>query len=74
MRVLLIPASLDFFPMYAAPLGEAYIAAYIQKQGHEVEILDLALSKEYKKDCLLSRHDVLLSACKRRSSICKANH
>lgn len=50
MRVLLIPASLDFFPMYAAPLGEAYIAAYIQKQGHEVEILDLALHEDIEKD------------------------
>lgn len=50
MRVLIIPASGDFFPMHAAPLGEAYVAAYLQKVGHEVEILDLALSKDYKKD------------------------
>jgi radical SAM superfamily enzyme YgiQ (UPF0313 family) len=36
--------------MYAAPLGEAYVASYLQKEGHEVEILDLTLTEDMKKD------------------------
>jgi len=50
MRVLLIHANREFFPMYAAPLGMAYLAAALQKEEHDVKILDLALSKDFKKD------------------------
>ena len=46
----MIPSSCDFFPMYAAPIGESYVAAYLREQGHDVEIFDLALSKDFQFD------------------------
>jgi radical SAM superfamily enzyme YgiQ (UPF0313 family) len=32
------------------PIGEAYLAAYLINQGHEVMLLDLTLSNDYKQD------------------------
>lgn len=32
------------------PLGEAYLASYLLSRGHEVILLDLTLSNDYKKD------------------------
>ena len=32
------------------PIGEAYLASYLISQGHEVKLLDLTLSNDYKQD------------------------
>jgi len=39
------------------PLGEAYLASYLINQGHEVKLLDLTLSNDYKQDVSKAIYD-----------------
>ena len=50
MRVLIISVSREILHVMVSPLGEAYLASYLLTQGHEVKILDLTLSNDFKKD------------------------
>ncbi len=50
LRVLIISGSREIVHVMVPPLGEAYLAAYLLSQGHEVKLLDLTLSNDYKKD------------------------
>ncbi|MFX0186366.1 MAG: B12-binding domain-containing radical SAM protein [Candidatus Hodarchaeota archaeon] len=50
MRVLIISVSREILHVMVSPLGEAYLASYLLTQGHEVMILDLTLSNDFKKD------------------------
>ncbi|MBI3398279.1 MAG: cobalamin B12-binding domain-containing protein [Deltaproteobacteria bacterium] len=46
MRILLISANREKSPCPAAPIGLAYVASSILKDGHEVEILDLCFAED----------------------------
>ena len=50
MRVLIISASREIVHVMVPPLGEAYLASFLLKQGHEVKLLDLTLSNNFKYD------------------------
>jgi radical SAM superfamily enzyme YgiQ (UPF0313 family) len=50
MRVLLISGSREIVHVMVPPLGEASVAAYLLQQGHDVQLLDLTLSHDFKKD------------------------
>ena len=50
MRVLLISGSREIVHVMVPPIGEAYIAAYLLTQGHEVFLLDLSVSNDSKND------------------------
>jgi len=50
MRVLIIVGSREIVHVMVPPLGEAYLGAYLSSQGHEIKILDLTLSNDYKGD------------------------
>jgi hypothetical protein len=45
MRTLLVNPPYAFSEIPIMPMGIAYIAAVLEKYGHEVEILDLLVSK-----------------------------
>src|SRR4030042_3025652 len=49
MRTLLINPPYPFSEIPIMPMGLAYIAAVLEQKGHEVEILDLLVSK-YSKE------------------------
>ncbi|MFX0032606.1 MAG: B12-binding domain-containing radical SAM protein [Candidatus Hodarchaeota archaeon] len=50
MRVLILSGSREIVHVMVPPLGEAYLASYLISQGHDVKLLDLTLSDDYKKD------------------------
>ncbi|MFX1479023.1 MAG: B12-binding domain-containing radical SAM protein [Promethearchaeota archaeon] len=50
MRVLIINGSREIHHVMVPPLGDAYLAAFLISQGYEVKILDLALSRDFKRD------------------------
>ncbi|MHB1756752.1 MAG: B12-binding domain-containing radical SAM protein [Leptospirillum sp.] len=50
MKLLLISANREPFPDPVFPLGLAYIAEAVRRQGHEIHVLDLAFSKSPIKD------------------------
>jgi len=50
MRVLIISGSREIVHVMVPPIGEAYLASYLISQGHEIKLLDLTLSKDYKRD------------------------
>ena len=50
MRVLIISGSREIVHVMVPPLGEAYLASYLLNKGHEVKILDLTLSSDFKTD------------------------
>ena len=50
MRVLIFSGSREIIHVMVPPIGEAYLAAYLLHQGHEVKLIDLTLSNDYKKD------------------------
>lgn len=50
MRALIISGSREIVHVMVPPIGEAYLAAYLINQGHEVILLDLTLSNDYKQD------------------------
>lgn len=50
MRALIISGSREIVHVMVPPIGEAYLAAYLISQGHEVMLLDLTLSNDYKQD------------------------
>jgi radical SAM superfamily enzyme YgiQ (UPF0313 family) len=50
LRVLIISVSREIVHVMVPPLGEAYLASYLLSQGHEVKLLDLTLSNDYKRD------------------------
>jgi radical SAM superfamily enzyme YgiQ (UPF0313 family) len=49
MRVTIISTNRERFPLLAIPNGPAMVAAALIKRGHEVQILDLLFSNDYKK-------------------------
>jgi len=49
MRVLLIHASREIFPMGTAPLGPAYLASSLKREGHSVKIVDAALATDFRR-------------------------
>lgn len=50
MRVLIINGSREIHHVMVSPIGDMYLAAYLISQGDEVELLDLALSRDFKRD------------------------
>ena len=50
MRVLIFSGSREIVHVMVPPLGEAYLAAYLLHQGHEVKLVDLTLSNDCKKE------------------------
>ncbi len=50
LRVLIFSGSREIVHVMVPPLGEAYLAAYLISQGHDVKILDLTLSNDVKRD------------------------
>lgn len=50
MRVLLLSVSREIIHVMVPPIGIAYLASYIISQGHDVRLLDLTLSNDYKQD------------------------
>jgi radical SAM superfamily enzyme YgiQ (UPF0313 family) len=50
MRILLVFGSREIVHVMVPPLGGAYIAAYLRMQGHDVKLLDLTLSNDFKND------------------------
>ncbi len=50
MRVLIISGSREIVHVIVPPIGESYLAAYLLQLGHEVKLLDLTLSDDYKRD------------------------
>ena len=50
MRVLIFSGSREIVHVMVPPLGEAYLAAYLINQGHDVKLLDLTLSNDAKRD------------------------
>ena len=46
MRILLISANREKSPYPVAPIGLAYVASYLLKDNHEVEILDLCFAED----------------------------
>ena len=50
MRVLIISGSREVIHVMVPPIGEAYLAAYLQSKGHDVKLLDLSLSDDFKRD------------------------
>ncbi len=50
MRILLISGSREIVHVIVPPIGGAYIAAYLLKQGHDVKLLDLTLSNDFKRN------------------------
>ena len=50
MRVLIFSGSREIVHVMVPPIGEAYLASYLISQGHEVKLLDLTLSDDYRKD------------------------
>ena len=49
MRVLIISGSREIVHVIVPPIGESYLAAYLLQQGHEVKLLDLTLSDNFKQ-------------------------
>ena len=49
LRALIISVSREIVHVMVPPLGEAYLASYLLSQGHEVKLLDLTLSNDYKR-------------------------
>ncbi len=52
MRVLIISGSREIVHVMVSPIGEAYLASYLQSQGHEVLLLDLTLSNNFRNDII----------------------
>ena len=50
MKLLLISANREPFPDPVFPLGLAYVAEAVRRQGHEIRVLDLVFSKSPQKD------------------------
>ena len=50
MRVLIFSGSREIVHVMVPPIGEAYLAAYLISQGHNVKLLDLTLSNDFKRD------------------------
>jgi len=50
MRVLIFSGSREIVHVMVPPIGEAYLAAYLISQGHDVKLLDLTLSNDIKRD------------------------
>ena len=50
MRVLIFSGSREIVHVMVPPIGEAYLAAHLLHQGHEVKLIDLTLSNDYKKE------------------------
>ena len=50
LRVLIFSGSREIVHVMVPPIGEAYLAAYLISQGHDVKLLDLTLSDDYKND------------------------
>ncbi len=50
MRVLIISGSREIVHVIVPPIGEAYLASYLMSQGHDVKLLDLTLSNDFKGD------------------------
>lgn len=50
MRVIIFSGSREIVHVMVPPLGEAYLAAYLIDQGHDVKLLDLTLSNDAKRD------------------------
>lgn len=49
MRVLIISASREFIHVMVAPIGEACIAAALLEYGHEVRIVELVHSEDFRR-------------------------
>jgi radical SAM superfamily enzyme YgiQ (UPF0313 family) len=50
MRVLIISGSREIVHVMVPPIGESYLASYLINKGHEVKLLDLTLSNNFKQD------------------------
>lgn len=50
MRILIISGSREIVHVIVPPIGEMYLASYLVSQGHEVKLLDLTLSDDFKGD------------------------
>jgi len=50
VKLLLISANREPFPDPVFPLGLAYVAEAVRRQGHQIRILDLAFSRTPEKD------------------------
>lgn len=50
MRVLIFSGSREIIHVMVPPIGEAYLASYLLSKGHEVKLLDLTLSNNFKRD------------------------
>ncbi|MFX1497364.1 MAG: B12-binding domain-containing radical SAM protein [Promethearchaeota archaeon] len=50
MRALIINGSREIHHVMVPPIGDVYLAAYLISQGHEVKLVDLALSRDFKRD------------------------
>jgi len=50
LKLLLISANREPFPDPIFPLGLAYVAESVRREGHEIRVLDLAFSKSPLKD------------------------
>ncbi len=50
MRVLILSGSREIVHVMVPPIGEGYLASYLLSQGHEVMLIDLTLSNDFKKD------------------------
>ncbi|MFX1480754.1 MAG: B12-binding domain-containing radical SAM protein [Promethearchaeota archaeon] len=57
MRVLIFSGSREIVHVMVPPIGEAYIASYLVSQGHEVKLLDLTLSNDFKNDISKAIYD-----------------
>ncbi len=50
MRVLILSGSREIVHVMVPPIGEAYLTSYLLSRGHDLKLLDLTLSNDYKKD------------------------
>lgn len=57
MKVLLISPNREHLPDPVFPLGLAYVAASIKKEGYDVKVLDLCFSKNVDEDIKTSIND-----------------
>ena len=48
--MLIVSGSREIVHVMVPPIGEAYLASYLISQGHEIKLLDLTLSNDYKRD------------------------
>jgi radical SAM superfamily enzyme YgiQ (UPF0313 family) len=56
MKILLISVNRERMPFPVFPLGLAYIAMALRKEGHQVEVMDLCFSQEISIDLNQTLH------------------